>query len=143
MNLNLIMSNKEQNYNTIIETFYDLTCYKQLAIHDYTIDLYISDYKLVIECDEFDHVDGDQKYEQERQTYIENKLKCKFIIFNPDAEDFTIHRLIKVIMKEIMQQKQDKMQRAMKQKQDDLEKEINKLKIENNFLNKFYKKRND
>jgi hypothetical protein len=86
------------------------------------------DQSLAIECDEFNHADRDPKYEKERQSFIENELKCKFIRFNPDSKDFSVHKVVRMISEQIMQQKIDQM-----------EEQIDKLKIENKFLEGFYK----
>jgi hypothetical protein len=57
---------------------------------------------LSVECDEFGHLDRKEYEEKERQKYLEEKLKCKFIRYNPDAKDFDIYTVINQIMKHIM-----------------------------------------
>ena len=47
------------------------------------IDLYIPESKLAIECDEFGHQSYNVVDEERRQSFIENKLSCTFIRFNP------------------------------------------------------------
>ncbi len=54
----------------------------------YRIDLYFKKQKLAIECDEYGHQNRDPKNEAERQTFLSEKLDCKFIRFNPHASDF-------------------------------------------------------
>ncbi len=73
----------------------------QYKVGNYMIDLYFKKEKIAIECDEFDHRDRNQDYEKERENYIKKELNCKFIRFNPDAEDFCIFKLINKIMQEI------------------------------------------
>ena len=46
----------------------------QYSMDQYKIDLYFPKHKLVIECDEFGHLDIDIKYEVKRQKDIERKL---------------------------------------------------------------------
>ena len=95
MQIETIVFRKEQEYISCIkETFYYMKCKSQFSVGSYYIDLYIKDYNLAIECDEFDHRDRDPLYEEERQRYIENKLGCHFIRFNPDEYDFSIFRVI-------------------------------------------------
>jgi len=173
VDLNLVLVSKEQEYiGTIAEAFHDLKSYKQFTVgpegprpkggsypsgrHQrwYRIDLYFPDQSLAIECDEFNHTDRDPKYEKERQSFIENELKCKFIRFNPDSKDFSVHKVVRMISEHIMQQKIDQMDEQHKQKLDQMEgqhkykvqqmdEQIRKLKIENKFLEGFYKAMND
>ena len=49
--------------------------------------MYFPEHKLAVECDEFGHNDRDVNYEVTRQKYMEAKLGCQFIRFNPDAKD--------------------------------------------------------
>ena len=141
VDLNLVLISKEQEYiGTIVEAFHDLKSYKQFTVGSYRIDLYFPDQSLAIECDEFNHTDRDLKYEKERQRFIENELKCKFIRFNPDSKDFSVHHKVVRI---IMQQKIDQMDEQHKQKIDQMDEQLHKLKIENKFLDGFYKAFND
>ena len=66
----------------------------QYHVDGYRIDLYFPVHKLAVECDEFDHRDRDIEYEVKRQKHIEDKLKCHFIRYNPDADDFDPFHLI-------------------------------------------------
>ena len=62
----------------------------QFSVDGYKIDLYFPRHQLAVECDEFGHKDRGIEYQVRRQKYIENKLGCQFIRFNPDARDFNI-----------------------------------------------------
>ena len=55
----------------------------QHYVLDYKIDLYFPEHRLAIE---FDHIGrtGDNEREEEIKEY----LKCKFIIINPDGDDY-------------------------------------------------------
>jgi len=153
--LNLVLVSKEQEYiGAIAEAFYDLKSYKQFTIGSYRIDLYFPDHSLAIECDEFNHTDRDPEYEKERQNFIENELKCKFIRFNPDSTDFSVHKVVRIISEQISEQKLDQIEEQHKHKIDQIEEQhkhkidqmdeqIRKLKIENKFLDGFYKDFND
>lgn len=72
----------------------------QYSILTYRIDLYFPDYKIAVECDEFAAhahcADADKK----RQNEIEQEIKCMFIRFNPDQNNFKIQ----VVIAEILQQ---------------------------------------
>ena len=61
---------------------------KKLTYHDhyigkYKVDLYFIDYKLVIECDEFNHQDRNIIEEKNREEYI-CSLGNKIIRYNPN-----------------------------------------------------------
>jgi very-short-patch-repair endonuclease len=95
MEIETIVFRKEQEYiSAIKETFYYMKCKSQFPVGSYYIDLYIKDFNLAIECDEFGHTDRDPIYEEERQKFIEDKLGCHFIRFNPDEPNFSIFRVI-------------------------------------------------
>ena len=55
----------------------------QYYVLDYKIDLYFPEHRLAIE---FDHIGrtGDNERDEEIKEY----LKCKFIIINPDRDDY-------------------------------------------------------
>ena len=95
MEIETIVFRKEQEYiSAIKEAFYYMDCKSQFPVNTYYVDLYIKDFNLVIECDEYNHRDRDPMYEQERQEYIESKLGCHFIRFNPDEPNFSIFKVI-------------------------------------------------
>ena len=95
VNYEVITIRKEhENISCIKETFYYMTCKSQFTVGSYYVDLYIKDYNLAIECDEFGHSGRDPLYEEERQKYIEDRLGCHFIRFNPDEYKFSIFRVI-------------------------------------------------
>ena len=87
---------KEANYlNKLIKIFGKYHTYQlQYSIDNYKVDLYFDKLNLVIECDEFGHSHYDDENEKQRQLYIENKLKCKFIRFNPDVLNFDFTDII-------------------------------------------------
>lgn len=46
--------------------------------------------RLAVEYDEFDHGDKETEFEVKRQKLIEQKLRFKFVDYNPDEKDFCI-----------------------------------------------------
>lgn len=76
----------------------------QYSVGRYRIDLYFPEHKIAVECDEFDH--KDRTNEVERQQFIENELKCYFVRFNPDENDFnignTINKLLEIFLNRLM-----------------------------------------
>ena len=97
----LCMSKEQDTLSCIMKAFDGEEMKCQFNVDGYRIDLYFPEYKLAIECDEFDHNDRDIEYEVKRQKYIEEKLKCSFIRFNPDAPDFNIFRVINRIYQQL------------------------------------------
>ena len=64
------------------------------CVQNKRFDFFLSEHKLVIEIDEYGHVDRDFEYEKSRQLMIEKKLGPKIIRIKSDATDFNIYRLI-------------------------------------------------
>ena len=60
-------------YN-IQKVFEGISMKRQFSIGPYRIDLYFTEHKLAIECDEHDHKDRDIDYEISRQAFIEDQL---------------------------------------------------------------------
>ncbi|MGO9375811.1 MAG: DUF559 domain-containing protein [Syntrophobacteraceae bacterium] len=84
--------------DNIIAAIEGFTRYKrQYPVYEYKIDLYLIDWKLAIECDERDHQNYPQWNDEARQLAIESHLNCKFIRFNPNANDFLIGTVINKI----------------------------------------------
>ena len=75
----------------------------QYSLDGYRIDLYFPGCKIAVECDEFGHCERDIEYEVKRQKYIEEKLGCKIIRHNPDAEGFNLFKVINQIFLVIQQ----------------------------------------
>lgn len=94
---------EDKNLSCIVKTFSGENMINQYSknIFPYRIDLYFPDYKLAIECDENGHKNRNKLYELERELYIKNQLKCKFIRFNPDDKEFNIFNLINIIYSHI------------------------------------------
>lgn len=103
INVNHILNTRKEqdSIHAILKTFKGENMVRQYRVGTYYIDLYFPKYKLVIECDEFGHSDRDQDYEKTRQYYIEDKLGCKFIRYNPDSKDYNIFNVLNRIYKEI------------------------------------------
>ena len=82
---------QEQSVLTKLHTYFK-TEEKIFQHYDlgYRIDMYITEYKLIIEFDELGHCTRDLKSEIERQKRIEEELGCKFIRIDPSRENFDI-----------------------------------------------------
>src|ERR1700733_8399951 len=77
----------------ILKVFYKEKYVIQQTFGQYRIDLYFPDYKLAIECDEFDHKDRNKEYEKQREQFIKQK-GVTLIRFNPDDSQFSILNVI-------------------------------------------------
>jgi len=95
-NLNIsIVPRKEIDHLEAIErTFSHLKMFKQFKVGRYRVDLYIEEYDLVIECDEYDHKYRDPNAEKTREEFIRRELACYFIRFNPNYKGFSIFSVI-------------------------------------------------
>lgn len=95
----IITTVKEQETILILkESFKHINCKTQCQVGKYRIDLYIADYNLAIECDEYNHKHNSSNYEEQRESYIKRKLNCDFIRYNPDEENFNIGKVINKIL---------------------------------------------
>lgn len=85
----------------IMKAFYGENMIKQYNVNNLRIDLYFPDYKLAIECDEYNHkyrVDADKKRQENIESMIEN---CVFIRFHPEEKDFDIVHVVNRIFQHI------------------------------------------
>lgn len=82
----------------IVDAFKNERCVCQYKVDAYRIDLYFVEHALAIECDE-PHHKYSKRNDVKRQQYIENKLKCKFVRYNPYEAYFDIFSVINEIFK--------------------------------------------
>lgn len=86
-----------QTMNFIENCLGDLTTARQVIFGKYRVDLYIADFGVVVECDEFGHRDRDEDYEEERRLYLTRELELEIVRYNPNDEDFDISNVIREI----------------------------------------------
>jgi very-short-patch-repair endonuclease len=72
---------------------------REYVIGDYRVDMYIPTLNVCLECDEFGHMSYNSDAEVTRQRFIETKLSCTFIRFNPNQSGFDISDVIKDILR--------------------------------------------
>ena len=100
--INLCMPIENQTIGFIENSYKDiLNVKRQFNIGKYRADLYFIDYKLVVECDEFNHADRDEIKEKIREEYILS-LGNKIIRYNPNEELFDLSMVLREIHKVIM-----------------------------------------
>jgi prophage antirepressor-like protein len=95
---------KEPEIVKYLQTFLDemqVATHFQKTVGRYRIDLYLPDYKIAFEVDEFNHRDRDPKQERCREEFIRRALGCDFIRVDPDAPDFDIFKLMGQFAKKI------------------------------------------
>ena len=88
----------------------------------FRIDVYFTEYCLVVEIDEKVHTDRDPIFEQKREEALEKKLNCTFIRFNTSKENFDVDYEASRIQTFISQFKDNKNK--------ELKDEIKKLKLQ-------------
>ena len=94
----------------------------------FRIDIYFTEYSLVVEIDEKVHTDRDLIFEQKKKKALEKKLNCTFIRINTSRENFDADYEASEIQTFISQFKDNKIkERDNKIKK--LEDEIKKLKL--------------
>ena len=92
------LSKEQESILNIMTAFEGNKRHIQYNVDQYRIDLYFPEHKLAIECDEFDHQDRDIEFEVKRQKYVEDKIGCTFIRYNPDAKEFNLFKVINRIL---------------------------------------------
>lgn len=92
-----ILRQEQETLATILKVFQDEKYRLQHFVKGYRIELYFIDYNLAIECDERNHTNYDKELEIERELTIKKELKCEFIRYDPEADDFDIFELLREI----------------------------------------------
>ena len=102
----------------------------------FRIDVYFTEYCLVVEIDEKVHTDRDPIFEQKREEALEKKLNCTFIRFNASKENFDVNYELGKIQMFISQFKDDKIKerddkiKEIDNENKELKDEIKKLKLQ-------------
>jgi very-short-patch-repair endonuclease len=103
--INLCMCIENQTIGFIENSYRDiLNIKRQFIIGKYRTDLYFIDYKLVVECDENNHIDRDNIQEKLREEYLLS-LGNKIIRYNPNQKDFDLSNILKEINKILFEKK--------------------------------------
>jgi very-short-patch-repair endonuclease len=117
-NLNLSITPRKEHVHleAIEQSFSEVEMFKQFKVGTYRVDLYIEEYDLVVECDEYNHSQRDPQKEKEREEFIRSELDCEFIRFNPDCKNFSIFKVIGNIHKFILERETRKLQTVIEKK---------------------------
>ena len=95
--INIGMCIENQTIGFIENTYNNmLNIKRQYIFGKYRVDLYFIDYKLVIECDENNHIDRNNVQEKVREDYI---ISCgnRIIRYNPNANSFDLSNVLREI----------------------------------------------
>ena len=79
----------------------------QESVGKYKLDMYLYQYFINIEIDEFGHKDRDPNYEKEREDFIKNELCCSVIRFDPDDKSDSIFKFLGRLDKLIQKNKKE------------------------------------
>ena len=107
------LTKEQQTLSMITDVFKTEKFEDQYKVGNYYIDLYFTEHKIAVECDELGHSDRKPHKERERMDYINEKLDindCHWIRFNPDEYKFDISKVIGQIYRKIDQIKEIKLQ---------------------------------
>lgn len=74
-------------------------CSSQFSLGNYRLDLYIPQFKIAVECDEFGHAQYNRLDEERRERFISDQLNCKWVRFDPYVKDFCIFDVLRSILK--------------------------------------------
>lgn len=95
------LTKEQQTLSAITNVFKTEKFEDQYKVGNYYLDLYYPQYKLICECDEFDHADRRPSDERERMDFVNKELgidDTHWIRYNPDADDFDISLVIGKIL---------------------------------------------
>jgi len=105
------LTKEQQTLSTITDVFKTEKFEDQFKIGPYYLDLYFTEHKIVIECDENGHADRKPCKEEERMEYVNLELDIDdshWVRFNPDEKDFDIAKVIGKIYRKIDELKEIK-----------------------------------
>ena len=98
------LTKEQQTLSSITDVFKTEKYEDQYKIGKYYLDLFFTDYKIVIECDENGHADRKPWKERERMDYVNENMGItddNWIRFNPDEFRFDISTVIGQIYRKI------------------------------------------
>ena len=93
---------EEEIHDKIIKVFKNYNLKQQFSVLSYRIDLFFTDFKIAIECDENSHSNYNKEKEIKRMELITEEIKCTWIRYDPYGDNFCIFDLIHNINVEII-----------------------------------------
>ena len=104
------LTKEQQTLSALTNVFKTEKFEDQFKVGKYYLDLYFTEYKIVIECDENGHTDRKPYDERVRMDYVNEALGLtdyNWIRYNPDEKDFDISKVMGQIYIKIGLQKQN------------------------------------
>jgi len=126
------LTKEQQTISPIMEI---LKIYKpefQYPVGSYRLDVYFPEYKIVVECDEHGHSDRHPELELRREAFVNEKLDLStdnWVRYNPDARDFDVKRVIRMITAKIDRIKESRHQAESEAKEARHQAELAELKL--------------
>jgi very-short-patch-repair endonuclease len=105
------LTKEQQTLSAIANAFKTEKIEDQYSIGTYFLDLYFTELKIIIECDENGHADRKPCNERTRMDYVNKQLNIddsNWIRYNPDEYDFDISKVIGKIYCKIEECKKNK-----------------------------------
>lgn len=102
------LSKEQQTLSAICNVFKTENTIPQYPVGNYNLDLYLPDYKIIVECDEHGHRDRKENKEREREEFVNISLSItmnNWVRFDPDAVDFELSAVIGRIYMKINEMK--------------------------------------
>ena len=116
------LTKEQQTLSALTNAFKTEKFEDQFKVGNYYLDLYFTDYKIVVECDENGHADRKPYKERERMDFVNKKFETddsNWIRYNPDEKDFDISKVIGRIYRKINQCKETKEEEIKEQPKED------------------------
>ena len=87
---------------SLMQAFAGQAMTTQFMVGSFRVDLYFTEHKIAVECDEYGHSDRDPQAEADRQDFVTKQLNCQWVRFNPDCKNFSMMKVINQIMCKIL-----------------------------------------
>jgi len=120
------LTKEQQTLSHIASVFKTEKFEDQFKVGSYYLDMYFTDYKIVIECDENGHNDRKPGNERDRMDFVNFELNIDnthWIRYNPDEYDFDMMKVIGRVHRKIDEIK-------LKRFEEEKEKEIERIRKE-------------
>ena len=134
------LTKEQQTLSSIVNVFKTEKYEDKYKIGKYFLDLFFTEYKIVIECDENGHADRKPWKERERMDYVNRTLEItddNWIRFNPDEFDFDLSRVTGQIYRKIDElknnAKNNNIEEEKKRIEEEMMKRIEEIKEEYNI----------
>jgi very-short-patch-repair endonuclease len=89
---------EQETLSVIIAAIQPLLAQREFSVGTYSLDLYLPELRLAVECDEGGHGTYGAAKEREREQFVKDALGCSFLRFNPDAPSFNLGDVINSIL---------------------------------------------